>query len=40
MIGENLTKEDWERILVALSHFEHNSAFRETLERVRRALGE
>lgn len=38
MVGENLTKEDWERIVFALSHFQHNSAFRDTLERVKRAL--
>ena len=34
-----LTKEDWERILFALSQFSHNDEFNDTLTNLREALG-
>jgi hypothetical protein len=35
-----LTKDDWERILHALSHFLHNAEYRETHDKVFRIVGE
>lgn len=35
-----LSREDWQRILTALSHFRHNSDFLGTYERVRTLLSD
>ncbi len=34
-----LNKEDWDRIVFALSHFSHNKEFKETLTRVLETMG-
>ncbi len=34
-----LNKDDWQRILHALSHFLHNTEYRETHGKVARILG-
>lgn len=33
-----LTKDDWERILHALSHFLHNTEYRDTHDKVARII--
>ena len=35
---DGLTKEDWERIVFALSHFRHNELFNETHDKVQAML--
>lgn len=35
---DDLTNEDWERIVFALSHFGHNPEFRGTLTKIRDVL--
>ena len=35
---ESLFREDWERILLALSHFRHNRKINETYEKVQAIL--
>jgi hypothetical protein len=37
-VTESLNREDWERIVFALSHFLHNTKFRETHEKVSNIL--
>ena len=34
-----LTRDDWERIAEALSHFSHNTDFKSTLDKVIRIIG-
>lgn len=37
---DNLTQEDWERIVFALSHFRHNERFNETHDKVQTMLSD
>ena len=39
-MDQSLTKDDWLRILAALSHFQHNTQFAETYRKVRGIVGE
>lgn len=39
-MDQQLTRDDWERITHALSHFSHNPDYKSTLEKVRRILGD
>ena len=36
---DTLNEDDWDRIVFALSHFSHNTDFKDTLEKVLEALG-
>jgi len=38
-MDHQLTREDWERIAEALSHFSHNPDFKATLTKVLRIIG-
>ena len=38
-MDKQLTREDWDRIAQALSHFSHNIEFKGTLEKVRLIIG-
>ncbi|MEO0916127.1 MAG: hypothetical protein AAFY31_03970 [Pseudomonadota bacterium] len=39
-MNDTLSNEDWKRIVLALSQFQHNQDFLETLEKVKRIIGE
>ena len=39
-MDRQLTRDDWERIADALSHFSHNTDYKSTLDKVRRIIGD
>lgn len=38
MTKNSIDRQDWERIIFALSHFLHNTKFRDTHDKVQRIL--
>ncbi|MDA8584721.1 hypothetical protein N9L47_00465 [Rhodobacteraceae bacterium] len=39
-MANQLTRDDWQRIAEALSHFAHNTEYKETFDKVKIILGD